>query len=77
MEIWPLLKGAVDWVIIPFAAVTWFFIQSHIKRVEAIERQGNENKEDIKVLKAQFLNLKEDIDEIKLGIHKLLERAYK
>lgn len=75
MDIVDSAKAVYDIIVIPVIGIVGFILRQHISTVKELEVRGINNSSDIKVLQSQLEKLEKDIDEIKEGINKLLDRS--
>lgn len=74
MDVWDGIKTLVNWVIVPCFAGLWFFLKKHINRSEILEKRLVDAEKAILVMESQMSDIRKDIDEIKLGINKLVDK---
>lgn len=74
MEIVDGFKALVNYILLPCFAGLLFFVRKHISRIEDLEKRAIESEKDLAVMESQMSDIRRDIDEIKAGIQKLVDK---
>lgn len=74
MEIMDALKHLWDFIIAPLAIGIWWFFKKHITRIDGLEQRVVTAEKAILVMESQMRDISKDIDEIKAGINKLVDK---
>lgn len=74
MELLDNLGHLWNYVIFPTIIGMWWFFKKHIVRIDGIEQRIVSSEKAIVVLESQMKDISKDIDEIKAGINKLIDK---
>ena len=74
MDVIESFKSLMDYIVVPLALAIWWGIKKHVLRLEKLEDRTVQAEKAIAVMECQLSDIRRDIDEIKLGIQKLLEK---
>ncbi len=68
------IKHIWDYIIVPLAIGVWWFFKKHITRIDGLEHRVITAEKAILVMESQMRDISKDIDEIKSGINKLIDK---
>lgn len=74
MDLLAEVKGIYDYLIVPLIAGAWWGFKRHIRRFESLEQRIVAAEKGLLVMESQMSDIRKDIDEIKHGINKLIDK---
>jgi hypothetical protein len=74
MDVFAGLKDVYDYLVAPIVIGAWWGFKRHIRRFEKLEQRTVEAEKAILVIESQMSDIRKDIDEIKAGINKLVDK---
>ena len=74
MEGLDIVKGLLYYAVYPLVMGIVYFMREHIKKVEQLDKQVQENKLRTAVIESKVDDIRDDLKEIKENVQKLVER---
>lgn len=72
--LWELLKGLIQWMLVPAVTALAFFVRKYIQRIEVMEQQVKDIEIRTAVVESKIDDIREDLKEIKHGVNRLIDR---
>ncbi len=74
MDIPEVFRSLGNFVMVPLVGALAFFGKSQLSRIDEHEKRLMESEKDIAVIESQLEDTAKDIEEIKLGINRLIDK---
>lgn len=69
-----IFKTIIAFVSMPIVGIMSYFIKKHIDKLEDLDKRTTSAEKSILVIQSQMSDIRQDIDEIKVGIQKLVDK---
>ncbi len=74
MELWELIKAAMNWVIVPVIGFLGWNYKKHVEKIDSLEQELHAMKIEHAIIKTELNNITKMLDELKAMVNLLLKR---